>query len=85
MQGSGYHLSDGVSNAITSNKMNGWDKQLCGPKTFDAAQKGKKLHPSKYMIVLKNEDNISSFLIQTFNKGGGGKPFTQKREIYKRR
>jgi hypothetical protein len=46
MQGPGYRLSDGVSNAITSNKMNGRDKQLCGPKTFDAAQKGKKYTPA---------------------------------------
>jgi hypothetical protein len=84
MQGPGYRLSDGVSNAITSNKMNGRDKQLCGPKTFDAAQKGKKIHPSKFTIVLKNEDDISSFLIQTFNKGGGGKPFTQIREVFKK-
>ena len=84
MQGPGYCLSDGVSNAITFNKMNGRDKQLCGPKTFDAAQKGKKLHPRKSTIVLKNEDDISSFLIQTFNKGGGAKPFTQIREVYKK-
>jgi hypothetical protein len=77
MQGPGYRLSDGVSNTITSNKMNGRDKKFCGPKTIDAAQKGKKLHPRKSTIVLKNEDDISSFLIQTFNKGGGGKPFRQ--------
>ena len=41
MQGPGYCVSDGVSNAITPNKMNGRDKQLCGHKTFDVAQKGK--------------------------------------------
>jgi hypothetical protein len=45
MQGPGYHLSDGVSNAITSNKMSGLDKQLCGPRTFDAAKKGKNDTP----------------------------------------
>ena len=36
------------------------------------------------MIVLKNEDDISSFLIQTFNKCGSGKPFMQIREVYKK-
>jgi hypothetical protein len=36
------------------------------------------------MIVLKNEDDISSFLIQTFNKGAGGKPFRQIQEVYKK-
>jgi hypothetical protein len=46
MQGPGYRLSDGVSNAITSNKMNGWDKKRCDPKTFDAAQKGKNYTPT---------------------------------------
>ena len=46
MQGPGYHLSDGVSNAITSNKMNGLDKQLCGPRTFDAAKKRKNYTPT---------------------------------------
>ncbi len=61
MQGPGYHLSDGVSNAITSNKMNGQDKQLRGPKTFYATQKGKKLHPSNSMIVLKNETTYPCF------------------------
>jgi hypothetical protein len=84
MQGPGYRLSDGVSNAIASNKMNGRDKKLCSPKTFDATQNRKKLHPNKSTIVLKNEDDISSFLIQTFNKGGGGKPFRQIGEVYKK-
>jgi hypothetical protein len=46
IQGPGYHLSDGVSNAITSNKMNGSDKQLCGPRTFDAAKRGKTYTPT---------------------------------------
>jgi hypothetical protein len=64
--------------------MNRHDKQLCGPRIFDAAKKGKKLHPSKSTIVLKNEDDISSFLIKTFSKGGGGKPFTQIQEVYKK-
>ena len=40
IQGPGYHLSDRVSNAITTNKMNILDKQLCGPRTFDAAKRG---------------------------------------------
>ena len=53
IQGPGYRLSDGVSNAITSNKMNGWDKQLCGPKTFDAAQKGKNYTPENPRLFLK--------------------------------
>jgi hypothetical protein len=47
-------------------------------------KRGKELHPSKSMIVLKNEDNISSFLIQTFSKGGGGNPLTQIREVNKK-
>ena len=47
-------------------------------------QKGKILHSHNSTIVLKNEDNISLFLIQTFNKGGGGKPFMQIREVYKK-
>jgi hypothetical protein len=37
-------------------------------------QKREKLHPNNSTIVLKNEDGISLFLIQTSNKGGGGKP-----------
>jgi hypothetical protein len=36
-----YCLSDGVSNAITSNKMNRLDKQLCGPRTFAATKREK--------------------------------------------
>ena len=46
MQGPGYCLSDGVSIAITSNKMNRLDKQLRGPRTFDAAKKGKNYTPT---------------------------------------
>jgi hypothetical protein len=41
MKGPGYHLSDGVSNVITSNKMNGSHKQLFGPNIFYPTEKGK--------------------------------------------
>ena len=33
---------------------------------------------------MKNEDDISAFLVQAFSKGRGGKPFTQIREVYKK-
>ena len=46
MQGPGYYLSDGVSTAIASNKMNGLDTQLCGPRTFGTAKKGKNYTPT---------------------------------------
>ena len=46
MQGPGYRLSDGVFNATTSNKMNRWDKQLCGPRTFDDTKRGKNYTPA---------------------------------------
>ncbi len=36
------------------------------------------------MIVLKNEDDISAFLVQAFSKGRGGKPFKHIRVVYKR-
>ena len=32
---------------------------------------------------MKNEDDISLFLVQAFSKGGGGKPFKQIRAVYK--
>ena len=77
MKGSGYCLYDGVSNNITSNELNGSDKQLSGPNIFYPTEKGKQLHPNNSTLVLKSKDNISSFLIQAFSKGGGGKPFKQ--------
>ena len=77
MKGLGYCLSDGVSNIITSNKMNESHKQLSGPNIFYPTEKRKQLPPNNSMLVLKSEDNISSFLIQAFSKGGGGKPFKQ--------
>ena len=33
---------------------------------------------------MKSEDDISSFLIQAFSKGGGGKPFKQIQSVYKK-
>ena len=36
------------------------------------------------MLVLKKEDNISSFLVQAFSKGGDGKPFKQIQAVYKK-
>ena len=36
------------------------------------------------MLVLKSEDDISSFLIQAFSKGGGEKPFKQIQAVYKK-
>jgi hypothetical protein len=46
MQGPGYSLSGEVSNAITSTKRNGLDKQLCSLRTFDAAKKGENYIPT---------------------------------------
>ena len=54
------------------------------PLNFWCCKIGENLHPNNSTIVLKNEDNISLFLIQTFSKFGGGKPFTQIQEVYKK-
>ena len=64
--------------------MNGYDKQNSGPRTFESTKKGKNIHTRNSTIGLKNEDDISEFLVQAFSKGRGGKPFTQIREVYKK-
>ena len=84
MKGPGYRLSDGVSNNITSNKLNGSHKQLSGPNIFYPTEKRKQLPPNNSKLILKSEDDISSFLIQAFSKGGGGKPFKQIQAVYKK-
>jgi hypothetical protein len=84
MKGPGNRLSDGVSNDITSKKLNGSDKQLSGPNIFYPTDIGKQLHPNNSTLVLKSEDDISSFIMQAFSKGGGGKPFKQIRAVYKK-
>ncbi len=77
MKGPGYCLSDGVSNDITSDKLNGSHKQLSRPNIFYPTEKRKQLPPNDSMLVLKSEDDTSSFLIQAFSKDGDGKPFKQ--------
>ena len=84
MKGPGHRLSAKYSEDIPSNKMNGSDKQNSGPRTFESTTKRKNIHTSNSTIVLKNEDDISAFLVQAFSKGRGGKPFTQIREVYKK-
>ncbi len=83
MKGPGYHLSDGDSNDITLNKLNGSHKQLSGLDIFHPTEKGKQLPSNNSTIVLNSEDSISSLLIQAFSKGGGGKPFKQIQAVYK--
>jgi hypothetical protein len=41
------------------------------------------LQPKRSTLVLKSTDDISSFLVQAFNRGSGGKPFKQIRPVYK--
>ncbi len=84
MKGPGYCLSGGVSKDITSNKLNGSHKQLSDPNIFFPTEKRKQLPPKNSMLVLKSEDNISSFLVQAFSKGGGGKPLKQIQAVYKK-
>ena len=84
MKRPGHCLSAKYSKDIPSSKMNGSDKQNSGPRTFESTKKGGNIHTSNSTIVLKNEDDISAFLVQAFSKGRGGKPFTQIQEVYKK-
>jgi hypothetical protein len=76
MKGPGHCLSTKYSKDIPSNKIVS-DKQNSGPRTFESTKTRKNIHTSNSTIVLKNEDDISAFLVQAFSKGRCGKRFTQ--------
>ena len=47
-------------------------------------RKEKSITTKKMYSHFKNKDDLSSFLVQAFNKGSGGEPFKQIRAVYKK-
>ena len=93
ISGQGYCLSDGkdVYNTAKSNnlspkeiKTEGFGHRLSDHTTFYPTGKRNQLQPKRCTLVLKNKDDLSSFLVQAFNKGSGGEPFKQIRAVYKK-
>ena len=93
ISGPGHRLSDGkdVSNTAKANnlspkeiKTEEFRRTLSDHTTFYPSGKRNHLQPKRCHLVLKNKDDLSSFLVQAFNKGSGGEPFKQIRAVYKK-
>ena len=93
ISGPGHRLSDGkdVSNTAKANnlspkeiKTEEFRRTLSDHTTFYPSGKRNHLQPKRCTLVLKNKDDLSSFLVQAFNKGSGGEPFKQIRAVYKK-
>lgn len=93
ISGPGYRLSDGndVSKTAKSDnlsppkeiKTEGFGHRISDHTTSYPTGKRNPLQPKRSTLVLKSTDDISSFLVQAFNRGSGGKPFKQIRAVYK--
>ena len=93
ISGPGHRLSDGkvASNTAKANnlspkeiKTEEFRRTLSDQTTFYPSGKRNHLQPKRCTLVLKNKDDLSSFLVQAFNKGSGGEPFKQIRAVYKK-
>jgi hypothetical protein len=93
ISGPGYRLSDGndVSKTAKSDnlspkeiKSEGFGHRISDHTTSNPTGKRNPLQSKRSTLVLKSTDDLSSFLVQAFNRGSGGKPFKQIRAVYKK-
>ncbi len=86
-----YKVVKDVSNTTKSNnlsskkiKTNGFGHRLSDHTTFYPTGKRNQLQPKRCTLILKNKDDLLSFLIQAFSKSSGGEPFKQIQAVYKK-